>query len=140
MNESPIRNSCGDIGCPKCSISLKKTISPFKIYDEYVGNFESYVCPICNYSALTEDGYDKAMIQAKQLAINQDIPEINQIPFKINYSKLGSNDQSREQIHNSKQEIHSSNDVHYMLEFIESIDGLYEDNLQVNVLTKKTKT
>lgn len=139
MNESPIRNSSGDIGCPKCFISLKKTMAPFKMYGEYVGNFESYVCPMCNYSALTESGYDKAIIQAKQLAISQDIPEMNQIPFKINYFKLGSNDQTREQIHKNEQEIHSVNDVHHVLESIGSMDGLYENDLQVNLLTKKTR-
>lgn len=139
MNESPIRNSSGDIGCPKCFISLQKKNAPFKMYGEHVGNFESYVCPICNYSALTENGYDAAMIQAKQLAINQDIPEIKQIPFKINYFKLASNDQTTEQIHENEQEIQSSNYLAGILELLDGMDRLYEDNLQVNLLTKKTR-
>ncbi len=139
MNESPIRNSSGDIGCPRCFISLQKKNAPFKMYGEHVGNFESYVCPMCNYSALTESGYDKAMIQAKQLAINQDIPETEQIPFKINYFKRASNDQTREQIHENKQEIQSSNDVLHILEAIDNADRLYNDNLQVILLTKKTR-
>ena len=138
MNESPIRNSSGDIGCPKCFISLQKKNAPFKMYGEHVGNFESYVCPICNYSALTENGYDEAMIQARQLAINQDIPEIKSVPFKINYFKLDTNDQTKEQIHKNKQEIQSSNDVPYILEAIDDVDRLYADNQQVILLTKKT--
>lgn len=139
MNDSPIRNSSGDIACPECFISLKKINAPFKMYGEYVGNFESYACPMCNYSALTESGYDKAMVQAKQLAIYQDIPEIEQIPFKVNYFKLGSNDQTSEQIHENEQEIQSSNDVYYMLDTLANLDRLYENNLQVNLLTKKTR-
>ena len=67
MNESPIRNNSGNIGCPKCSISLQKKNTPFKMYEKHVGNFESYVCLMCNYSVLTENGYDKAMAQIKQL-------------------------------------------------------------------------
>ncbi len=139
MNKSPIRNSSGDIGCPRCFISLQKKSAPFKMYGEHVGNFESYVCPMCNYSALTESGYDKAMIQAKQLAINQDIPETEQIPFKINYFKRASNNQTREQIHENEQEIQSSNDVLHILEAIDNADRLYNDNLQVILLTKKTR-
>ena len=137
--DEPIRDSSGKIGCPGCFVPLQKKNAPFKTYGEHVGNFESYVCPICNYSALTESGYDEAMIQAKRLAINQDIPEINPIPFKIDYFKLDGNDQTREQIHQSKQEVQSSNDVPHILEAMNDIDRLYADNPQVILLTKQTR-
>lgn len=134
----PIRNSSGKIGCPRCLTSLQKKNAPFKMYGEYVGNFESYVCPMCNYSALTESGYDKAVIQARQLAISQDIPEIKSVPFRMGYFKRDGNDQTREQIQQSKQEIHSSNDVPHILDVINDIERLYADTQQVTLLTKKT--
>ncbi|MCE2507420.1 MAG: IS1 family transposase [Nitrosopumilaceae archaeon] len=139
MNKSPIRNSTGDIGCPRCFISLKKDNTPFKMYGEFVGNFESYVCPMCNYSVLTENGYDNAMIQAKQLAINQDIPNIRTSEFHINSIKIGINDQKIEQIHKNKQEIQSTNEESSWEDIENELIGLEEQPLQVNLFTKKTR-
>jgi hypothetical protein len=69
MTDCPIRTTAGDIGCPKCSTPLEINKAPFLLHNEYVGHFESLVCPICNYSALTETGYDQAIDEAKKFGM-----------------------------------------------------------------------
>ena len=77
MGDVPIRLASGKIGCGRCGTALIKGSAPFYIRKEYVGVFESYVCPICNYSALTEGGYEAAIKQAKRMDLGeQQAPEI----------------------------------------------------------------
>jgi len=131
MTATPIRNDMGNIGCPKCLSALKKAKAPFKIHGEFVGNFESYVCPICNYSALTENGYDEASLQAKQLALNQtiEIPEIEKIEFRVNYPMSGINDQILKE--NNKLEEHNKLEEYFT--------DINDNPLLVTTLTKKTQ-
>lgn len=76
----PFRTKSGKLGCPICETVLMKDKASFHINEVYVGTFESWVCPICNYNALTEDGYEQAVIKAKQLAasMSEDLPEIDE--------------------------------------------------------------
>ena len=69
MTKSPIRTSTGDIGCPRCETLLKIKKSPFSIRDEYVGHFESLVCPICNYFVFTSKGYEDAVSEARKYGL-----------------------------------------------------------------------
>src|SRR5579875_478909 len=69
MTNIPVRNSSGGLNCPRCGTSLVKGLAPFILHGEYVGRFESIECKICNYSALTANGYDRAMSAAKSLAL-----------------------------------------------------------------------
>ncbi len=69
MTECPIRALSGDIGCPKCNTALETKKAPFYLHDEYVGHFESLVCPICHYSVLTDQGYDEAINVASQFGM-----------------------------------------------------------------------
>jgi len=69
MTESPIRTSTGDIGCPRCETNLKIKKAPFFLSEEYVGHFESLVCPICNYFVLTSKGYEDAISEARKYGL-----------------------------------------------------------------------
>ena len=80
MNATPSRLPSGKIGCPRCETALSKDQAPFYLHGEYVGNFESYVCSMCHYSALTEDGYESARIQAKRLYLIEKKPDVPEIP------------------------------------------------------------
>ena len=88
MEEVPIRTSSGDIGCPRCESPLRICQAPFYLHGEYVGNCESLVCPICNYSALTTSGYQDAITKAKMQGLIGpeeifDVPELGEISYKI---------------------------------------------------------
>ena len=76
MDDVPVRLESGKIGCGVCGTALAVGGAPFYIRKERVGVFESYVCPICNYSALTEDGYKAAMRQAKRMGLCGRVPKI----------------------------------------------------------------
>lgn len=76
MDDVPVRLASGKIGCGICGTALTKGSAPFYIRKEYVGIFESYVCPICNYSALTEDGYKAGIKQAKRMGLCGRVPTI----------------------------------------------------------------
>jgi len=76
MDGSPMRLPSGKIGCPKCSTALQKEDAPFHLNGRYVGDFASYVCPACRYSALTEDGYESARVRAKQMCLIEDKQDI----------------------------------------------------------------
>ena len=75
MDDAPVRLESGKIGCGRCGTALTVDGAPFYIRKEYVGVFESYVCPICNYSALTEDGYEAGIRQAKRMGLFGQAPE-----------------------------------------------------------------
>ena len=95
MNASPSRLPSGKIGCPRCETALSKDQAPFYLHGEYVGNFESYVCSMCHYSALTEDGYESARIQARLLSLIEkgpDVPEIQESKLAFNNLAVGKND------------------------------------------------
>ena len=79
MDEAPSRLPSGKLGCPKCYTALSKDKAPFYLHGEYVGIFESYVCPICTYFAFTLDGYENARIRAKQLSLVDTAPDIPDI-------------------------------------------------------------
>lgn len=98
MNVPPFRTSSGDIGCPRCTTPLKKGKAPFYIRGEKVGIFDAIVCPICNYSALTEKGYEEAISEAKKIGIVgivEDIPELAQLELILGQYKKDSNKLSR---------------------------------------------
>ena len=76
MDDAPVRLESGKIGCGRCGTALAVGGAPFYIRKEYVGVFESYVCPICNYSALTEGGYKAGMRQAKRMGLCGKMPKI----------------------------------------------------------------
>ena len=75
MDDVPVRLESGKIGCGRCRTALAVGGAPFYIRKERVGIFESYVCPICNYSALTEGGYEAAMRQARRMGLCGQAPE-----------------------------------------------------------------
>ena len=75
MGDAPVRLESGKIGCGRCGTALAVGGAPFYIRKEYVGVFESYVCPICNYSALTEDGYEAGIRQAKRMGLCGQVPK-----------------------------------------------------------------
>jgi len=69
LTQTPIRTKTGSIGCPRCETILKIKKASFLLDEEYVGHFESLVCPICNYSILTENGYESAIEEAKKFGL-----------------------------------------------------------------------
>ena len=88
MSEVPIRTNSGDLGCPRCETPLQEGRSPFNLHGEYVGNFNSLVCPICNYSMLTSSGYIEATKEANTQGLvgpeeKIDIPEIGEVFYKF---------------------------------------------------------
>ena len=94
MNTPPFRTSSGGIGCPRCTTVLQKGKAPFYIRGEKVGIFEAIVCPICNYSALTEKGYEKAILEAKNIGIiglTEEIPEVVSLELVINQPRMTNN-------------------------------------------------
>jgi hypothetical protein len=68
-SKPPFRDSLGFLSCPRCGTRLDKTKAPFILHDSYVGSFESYVCPICHYSALTAEGYENAISEASRFGL-----------------------------------------------------------------------
>lgn len=60
----PIRLANGDIGCPRCSTSLKLNKSIFHIRKKSIGYFESLLCPLCSFYVFTEKGTQNAIVQA----------------------------------------------------------------------------
>lgn len=98
MNTPPFRTSSGGIGCPRCTTVLQKGNAPFYIRGEKVGIFEAIVCPICNYSALTEKGYEKAILVAKNIGIIgliEEIPDIVSLELVINQARMANNNPQR---------------------------------------------
>ncbi len=96
MRTPPFRMASGGIGCPKCASPLKRGNAPFYLHGEYVGVFESIICEICNYSALTEKGYEMAMLEAKKLGLIglvEDTPETTPLELIINQYTSGKNNQ-----------------------------------------------
>jgi len=88
MPEVPIRTTSGEIGCPKCKTPLRLGKAPFYLHGEHVGNFESLICPICNYSTLTSSGYQEATVKAKQQSLigpeeKFDVPEFGEVSYLI---------------------------------------------------------
>ncbi len=57
------------VSCPKCESPLVQGNAPFYLHGEYIGSFQSLICEICHYSALTESGYRNATRIAEQLAL-----------------------------------------------------------------------
>jgi len=91
----PFRTDSGGIGCPRCGTVLTEGNAPFFLQGEYVGVFESIVCSICHYSALTENGYGDAVVKAKKLGImgvNTDLPDIEETEFILNQQSEGVNE------------------------------------------------
>lgn len=85
---SPSRDSAGHILCPRCGTRLNKDKAPFKMHGEYLGKFESLVCPICNYSVLTGEGYDQAIAEAAKFGLvgpaqEEEILEIVTKPLEL---------------------------------------------------------
>lgn len=80
-DDAPVRLPSGKIGCGRCGTALVIRNAPFYIREEHVGSFQSHVCPICNYSALTEDGYKESMKQARRMALvgEQKVPGTHKI-------------------------------------------------------------
>ena len=68
-SDIPSRTPAGSLGCPRCSSRLEKKRAPFVLHGEYVGHFESLVCPICHFSVLTSDGYEKAIAEASRYGL-----------------------------------------------------------------------
>lgn len=88
MSEVPIRTTSGEIGCPRCKTPLRVGRAPFYLHREHVGNFESLVCPMCNYSALTSSGYQEAIVKAKMQSLigpeeKFDVPELGEVSYLI---------------------------------------------------------
>lgn len=88
MPEVPIRTNSTDIGCPRCETPLQTGKAPFYLHGEHVGNFDSLVCPICNYSMLTSFGYNEATKAANIQGLvgpkeKIDIPEIGEVLYKF---------------------------------------------------------
>ena len=69
MSEIPNTSDSGALTCSRCDTVLETKKAPFHLHDEYVGHFESLVCPICNYHVLTENGYDKAITEAMKFGL-----------------------------------------------------------------------
>jgi len=57
MPNIPVRNTQGGLDCPRCGTTLVRAKAPFFIQSEFVGLFDSILCEMCNYSALTSHGY-----------------------------------------------------------------------------------
>ena len=96
MSEVPIRTNSGDLGCPRCETPLQKGRAPFILHGEYVGNFDSFVCPICNYSMLTSSGYIEVTKEASTQGLvgpkeKIDIPEIGEISYKFVHNIITKN-------------------------------------------------
>ena len=88
MSEVPIRTTSGEIGCPRCKTPLRVGRAPFYLHSEHVGNFESLVCPICNYSTLTSSGYQEAIVKAKMQSLigpeeKFDVLEFGEVSYLI---------------------------------------------------------
>lgn len=101
--KSPFRTKLGKLGCPVCETVLGKDKAHFYINQVFVGNFESWVCPICNYSALTEDGYEQAVIKAQQLAAT-----IKDFPEDTKYAIIKNDVEINEPIEHGNEEIKST--------------------------------
>jgi len=69
MSEAPSKDDFGVLHCPRCNSALETRKAPFSVGSEYVGSFESYVCPICNFSALTKAGYEMASREAYRMGL-----------------------------------------------------------------------
>ena len=122
MSEVPIRTNSGDLGCPRCETPLQKGIAPFNLHGEYIGNFDSLVCPICNYSMLTSSGYTEVTKEACIQGLvgpeeKIDIPEIGEISYKFAPN-------IRTKVHTKQLRQHKSvgdDDTRYIGEILEAI-------------------
>lgn len=98
MSDFPFRFTSGEVGCPRCETVLQRGNAPFYIEGEYVGTFESLICLVCNFSALTQNGYEKAVLKAREFGLVgeaevSDIPDIDEIELVVGRSGTGKNDQ-----------------------------------------------
>lgn len=92
----PSRDCAGHILCPRCGTRLNKERAPFKVHGEYLGKFESLVCPICNYSVLTGEGYDQAIAEATKFGLvgpaqEEEILEIVTKPLELSPIEVSMN-------------------------------------------------
>ena len=100
MSEAPSKDDYGVLHCPRCNSALETSKAPFSVGSEYVGSFESYVCPICNFSALTKAGYEMASREAYRIGLvgppeigellipAQDILELSRVTADTNKHSL----------------------------------------------------
>ena len=65
----PTRDSNGKLLCPRCATELKDQKAPYFIAREYLGEFDSKFCDMCQYSLLTAYGYDAALKEANKYGI-----------------------------------------------------------------------
>lgn len=69
--------STDELGCPKCDSPLVQREAPFYLHGEFVGVFESLVCEMCHFSALTSQGYQKAIVEAEKFGLVGPAEEIS---------------------------------------------------------------
>lgn len=96
MDKPPISLDDGKFGCPICKTPLVFGKSPYFIRDIKVpGEFESLLCNICNYSVLTENGYEKSGKKAEKIGLigsPEIIPEFGEITLVTPQNILTKND------------------------------------------------
>lgn len=61
--------SSEELSCPRCQSPLVQKKAPFYLHGEHVGNFESLVCDMCRFSALTSKGYQDATVEAERFGL-----------------------------------------------------------------------
>lgn len=83
MSGVPSRGDMGELICPRCQSPLTRRTAPFFIRNQYVGKFDSIVCGICPYSALTSTGYKAAMLEAEKLGLVGAREELFAIPTRM---------------------------------------------------------
>ena len=138
MSEVPVKTTSGDIGCPRCESPLRVGQAPFYLHGEYVGNCESLVCPICNYSALTSSGYLEATAKAKMQGLigPEEIFEVPEIGEEDYWIAQQTTSKMRKRLLKQKERLNeksfsdeSDNDVRELTGIVSSIT--------INTLTKK---
>lgn len=96
MDKPPIPIGSGKFGCPICKTPLVTGKSPYFIRDVRVtGEFESLRCNICNYSVLTEIGYEESGKKAQEMGLLESpeiIPEIGEATLETPQNVFTKND------------------------------------------------
>ena len=55
--------------CPRCGSLMVPAKEPLRIRGTYVGNYAAMSCPVCRYYYFTEDEYDLAWHDARNLGL-----------------------------------------------------------------------
>jgi len=96
MDKPPISLGNGKFGCPVCKTPLVTGKSPYFIKGVKVtGEFESLLCNICNYSVLTEIGYEESGKKAEEIGLlgtPEIIPEFEEATLETPQNILTKND------------------------------------------------